>query len=126
MKYDPLTPPEPGAWMDLDEGEQMLIVEEYHRARRIDLPNARLHAALHAVVESQAAMGDELPVAATLSRLMDEGLDRHEALHAVAAVLASHMAALQRGELPPTGDPNDAYFAELRKLTRQSWLDEWA
>ncbi len=44
---------------------------------------------MHVVVENQIAMGDEIPVRDTLVRLMSEGLDRHDAVHAIATVLTN-------------------------------------
>jgi hypothetical protein len=118
-RYDPLTPPDPAQWLALDEQERMDLAEEYHRRARIRVPKA--HAIFHAVVESQIALGDEIPVRRTLERLMSEGLDRHDAVHAVGSVLAAHMYDLVHQ--PDTGaDPNKAYFDELEKLTAEDWL----
>jgi len=120
-RYDPDRSPDPEWWLALDEHERMRLVEEYHRKARVRLPNARIHAAMHMIVENQVALGSEIPVAATLARLMKQGLDRHDALHAIGSVLAAHMHSLFQDELPPEEDPNVAYFAELAELTPQSW-----
>ena len=64
----------------------------------IKLPNRRVHAALQAIVETQVAMGDETEAQATLIRLLSEGLDRHDAIHAIGDVLAEHMYNLQKGQ----------------------------
>jgi hypothetical protein len=125
MKYDPSVPPDPERWLALDEGAQIAIVEQYHRSRRIKLPDPTLHAVIHTVVETQVATGDALPVAGTLGRLIAEGLDRHEAVHAIGAVLASHIDALQAGDLPAGTDANELYYDQLRSLTKESWLDQW-
>jgi len=37
-------------------------IEAYHRRARIRLPNEKVHAVIHAIVENQIALGDELPV----------------------------------------------------------------
>ena len=87
MKYDPDRTPNPEAWLVLGEGERIEQVFAYHRRLPAKLPNARLHAAFHVVVESQLAAGVEV-VRQTLGRLKAEGLDRHEAMHAVGSVLA--------------------------------------
>jgi hypothetical protein len=121
FRYDPDRSPDPEWWLALDEHERMHLVEEYHRKARVRLPNARVHAAMHMIVENQVALGSEIPVAATLARLMQQGLDRHEALHSIGSVLAAHMHSLFQDELPPHDDPNVAYFAELAQLTPQSW-----
>jgi len=39
------------------------------------------------MVENQVALGDQYPVESVLSRLMAEGLDRHEAVHAIGSAL---------------------------------------
>jgi hypothetical protein len=120
-RYDPLDVPAPEEWLDTDEAERLRLVERYHRRARVRLPNTVVHATLHVIVENQAALGDEIPVHGTLDRLMKEGIDRHEAIHAVAAVLAEHMAHLVRSGGPSQSDPNARYYAALKKLTVESW-----
>jgi hypothetical protein len=122
--YDPLVPPDPAEWHALSELDQIALVEAYHRKAGIALPNEQIHAVLHTVVESQIAAGQELPVAATMVRLQNEGLDRHEALHAVASVLAVHLQALVQGQRGG-GDPNAPYYEELYHLTAKEWLAQW-
>jgi hypothetical protein len=98
-------------------------VEDYHRRAGIKLPNRHIHAVLHAVVETQIAMGDETEAQATLTRLLSEGLDRHDAVHAIGDVLAEHMNHLQKGKV--AGDPNETYSKSLRHLTASKWLEKW-
>jgi hypothetical protein len=77
---------------------------------------------MHAVIENQIALGDEIPVQRTAQRLMDEGLDRHDTIHAIGSVLVGHMFDLTRQ--PATDDdPNQPYFAELVNLTAESWRE---
>jgi len=90
-RYHPHHAPDPEAWLALDEGERTELVLQYHRRARVRLPNARLHAAIHVVVENQVALGDEIPVRRTLERLRAEGLDRHDAVHAAGSVLAKRI-----------------------------------
>jgi hypothetical protein len=125
MRYNPLVEPDYDQWLEHDEMERMEAVRRYHKRARVELPNERLHALIHATVENQIALGDETPVAATLERLMDEGLDRHEALHAVGSVLADHIWNVMKKPGPMPADPNEAYFRELRELTVQKWYDEY-
>ena len=83
----------------------------------------QVHAVIHVVVERQIALGDEIPVRRTVRRLMSEGLDRHEAIHAVGSVLAGHMNDLVRRGEPKAGeDPNTAYYAALATLSAEEWL----
>jgi hypothetical protein len=72
------------------------------------------------VVENQVAMGDELPVRRIIERLQAEGLDRHEAIHAVASLLAEYVFDVVKGA-PPERDPNPLYWAALEKLTAEGW-----
>jgi hypothetical protein len=86
-----------------------------------------LHAVIHAIVENQIAAGDELPVRRKMLQLMDEGLDRHEAIHAIGSVLAVHINELMRKTVAneqskSDDDVNAPYFSELEQLTAESWL----
>ncbi|HEX8209408.1 MAG TPA: hypothetical protein VF584_04395 [Longimicrobium sp.] len=121
FRYDPDRSLDPEWWLALDEHERIRLVEEYHRKARVRLPNATAHAVFHVIVENQVALGSEIPVAATLARLMKMGLDRHDALHAISSVLAAHMHQLFQDEPSLPEDPNVAYFAALAKLTPRSW-----
>jgi hypothetical protein len=113
--YNPEQAPDSEEWLTLDEAERIELVSAYHRRVREKLPNLRLHAAFHAVVENQLAEGIEA-VRETLERLMTEGLDRHSGIHAIGAALAAHLSNLMRkgGEGP---DANEEYFRRLRSLT---------
>ena len=85
------------------------------------MPNATVHATAHAIVESQIALGDETPARRTAQRLMDEGLDRHEAIHAIGMVLFEFMNDLLNAPLSDA-DPNVPYFVALERLTAEDWL----
>ena len=56
---------------------------------------------------------------------MAEGLDRHDAIHAIGSVRIGHINDLVRkaglGDGKADGDSNDAYFSELERLTAKSW-----
>jgi hypothetical protein len=128
--YDPLIEPSPADWLALDEQVRIDLVEAYHRRAGIHVPRATLHAIMHAIVENQIALGDQLPVRRTAERLMAEGLDRHDAIHAIGSVLAVHLNNITRevtSDAKPNKrdlnrDPNDAYFTELERLTAEQWL----
>jgi hypothetical protein len=93
---------------------------DFHQRARVRLPNAKVHAVAHVIVENQIAEGNALPVARTLQRLMAEGLDRHDAIHAIGMVLIGHMNDLMKAG-SVEGDPNAPYFAELERLTAEQW-----
>ena len=62
-RYDPLRAPASQEWLDMGELSRIALVENYHRRAGIRLPNVRLHATFHVIVENQAALGDETPAA---------------------------------------------------------------
>ena len=119
-RYDPLVPPVPEEWLAMDEGERIALVAGFHRRARIRLPNAQAHAVFHVIVENQVAIGEGIPVGATLDRLMANGLDRHDAIHAIASVLAAHVTDVVRGG-DEQADPNGPYYAALARLMAKSW-----
>ena len=122
MRYDPARPVDAKEWSRLDEGEQIELVMEHHRRARIRLPNLRVHAGLHATVENQVLLGEETPVAAALLRLMGEGLDRHDAIHAIASVLSRVMYdAVTRNE---TRNLKTLYYSEVGRLTAEGWRSQ--
>jgi hypothetical protein len=119
-RYDPLEAPDPEEWLALDEQERIDLARDYHRRARIRVPNAKVHAMLHAIVEAQIALGDETPARRTAQRLMAAGLDRHETIHAIAWVLMGFMGDLMNK--PELGiEPNAPYFAALERLTVEDW-----
>jgi hypothetical protein len=119
--YDPLEAPDPEEWLELDEQERIDLVRDYHRRAGISLPNETMHATVHAIVEAQIALGDETPAGRVAQRLMGEGLDRHDAIHAIGAVLSEHLYNLLKS-MRPDKDPNAPYFAALERLTAKDWL----
>ena len=122
LQDDPLEAPEPKEWLAIDEAERIQLAQDYYRRARVRLPNEKLHAVFHVVVENQIALGDEIPVQSTLQRLMAEGLDRHETIHAIASVLAEFMHDLVNKQ-GSSKDSDQAYFAALQRLTAEGWLE---
>ena len=114
-EYDPLSKPNPSEWLALDEPDQIAIVTAYHRADRMEVPNLQVHVMVHVVVENQLAERIEVAREA-LERLMAEGVDRHEAIHAIGSVLLEHMQNLMR-EKKAGSNPHERYFEDLRTLT---------
>jgi hypothetical protein len=118
--YDPLLAPDPAEWLAAEEGQRIALVVDYHEGARVKLPNKRLHAAIHVIVENQIAIGDNLPVRRVLDRLQSEGLDRHEAIHAIGSALAGHMSDLLNTRTRK-GAADEAYWTELGRLTAEGW-----
>ncbi len=120
-QYDPLQTPDPAEWQALDEQERIDLILEYHQNQNVELPNEILHAASHAIIENQLALDVE-PVGETLNRLMNEGLDRHEAIHAIGSVLAGNIFNFMQGNTG-SGDINQEYANRLKKLTAKGWRE---
>ena len=120
--YDPEQTIDPVEWTTLDESERHNLVERYHRKKRIKMPNLRVHATFHVIVENQVALGEEIPVQNTLERLMREGLSRHDAVHAIGSILAGCVFDLVKDGTEDQ-DINTNYYRQLEELTAESWLD---
>lgn len=113
--------PERNAWLELDEQTRIDLVVEYHRRRHPDTSQVRLHATFHVIVENQLASKESV-VVETLKRLRNEGLSRHDAVHAVGSVLAAQVYDVLKREEPDEGtEPNETYASQLRQLTAASW-----
>ena len=120
MEYDPDLGVDPKKWRRLSEPRQFEVVEEYHRSHRIRVPRARLHAAIHVIVETQVAMGDENPAARTLERLQAEGLSRHDAVHAIGSVLAGYILQVLQNRVSGK-EVTSKYVEELERLSAEQW-----
>ena len=68
------------------------------------MPRPRLHAAVHAVVETQLASGAPPETRRALERLLAGGLPRHEAVHAIGLIVANATAAALDGRAFDAGD----------------------
>ena len=117
--YGPDIAPDPKSWLELSETERLLLVGDYHEQAGDELPNAQIHAAIHVVVENQLAE-DYVPAVEALVRLRREGLNRHDAVHAIGSVLAEHLWTRTQGS-----GPDRVYEQELRTLTAQSWRERY-
>lgn len=117
LRYDPHVAPVSASWLEIGEDERIMLAEAYHRQAEVEVPTLRGHAIMHVIIENQVAMGDELPVRRAIERLMGEGLDRHDAVHAVGSVLAAHLTDTLRVDAPN----NEAYYAAVERLTAESW-----
>ena len=104
----------------LDEGERVSVVERYHIAEGIPHPQPKLHATIHTVVENQLAL-NEAVVVETLERLQQEGLSRHDAVHAIGTVVVEHVMAAFKAKAEKGPARASQYFDRLKQLSADEW-----
>lgn len=120
-RYDALEAPDPKKWLAAEERYRIHLVEEYHQHMRVELPELQLHAALHVIIENQVALGEDVPVR-TLQRLQEEGLDRHDSIHAIAMVLIEIIPEVLDEDCVKTPEFAALFYSALESLTAESWL----
>lgn len=120
-KYDPDFGAPAQEWLAADEAQRIDLVRAYHRRARVRLPNERLHAVIHVIVENQLALG-EVVVIETLDRLQREGLNRHDAIHAIGMVLSEHLYDVMKGAGEVSPALHAQYFERLKHLSAEAWL----
>jgi hypothetical protein len=122
LDYDADRAPDPAAWTAAPEADRLAAVEAHHRALAAPHPavrQPRVHAAIHLVVENQLASGSPPEARRAMDRLVRAGLSRHEALHAIASVVA----ATAQGALSGARFDPGAYARALDALTAQAWRE---
>ena len=119
--YDASCAPDPEVWLATDEAQKLAAVEAHHRALGVDLPNARLHATMHTIVENQLAAGAPAASRATLERFVAAGVTRHEAVHAIGSVVAGAIWDVLRRQ---TSVDQGAMIAALGRLDPADWHDD--
>ena len=119
-QYNPELAPDPEEWLDLDEQERIMLIEQHHRLARVKLPNLTVHASIHATVENQIAEGLEAVVRA-MARLTKQGLTRHDAVHAIGSVLAEHLFDLLKSK-DDAITSQARYNAAIERLSAKNWL----
>jgi hypothetical protein len=118
--YDPAVTPDPREWLEMEEDERILRIKHYHRRVGLCARDDEMHAIMHVMVENQLARERPAVTKRTMSRLVTEGLDRHEAIHAVGSVLGRLLYEATTAE-EPVALADDNYFAEVEQLTAESW-----
>lgn len=121
LRYDPLKAPDPEKWLEATEAERIKNVENYHKRSNIAEPKLKLHAIAHAAVETQLA--HQLPdVTAAMTRLLAQGMDRHEILHAIGHVLMAMHFDIKNRVIEDADE--EEYFRRLGRLTAKKWLNK--
>ena len=102
--------------MEQYDPDRDLAADEWHRIR---MPDVEAHAVVHTIVENQLALGEPV-VVATFARLRHEGLDRHDAIHAIGSVLAGQLHSLLTNP-KSQAQPAERYHKALRRLSAAKW-----
>ena len=92
-EYNASTSPDPEKWLALDEAVRLELLIEFvnNYENSIEEDAKRIHAAIHVIVENQLAQNTE-PTKETYNRLKRQGLERHEIIHAIGAVISEKIS----------------------------------
>jgi hypothetical protein len=116
MNYQPDDPLDVQTWRAATEDERIEACLTAHAMLppwHPPVPNARLHASLHVVVEQQIASGEFPEMLPTLERLRKEGLSRHQAVHLISGIAAEALRHVMTQRVP---FDREAYARSLRAL----------
>jgi len=119
--YNPLIEPNKDEWLKSSENDRIDVVREFHENSDDEFEEAgalTIHSTLHVIVENQLAMGVEL-IPETIAKLTRQGLDRHEAIHAIGAIISEDIFYIIRGE--KTEFSPKQYRRKLEKITAKRW-----
>ncbi|MEI8704258.1 hypothetical protein [Pseudoalteromonas sp. B62] len=120
-KYNPNQPVNSKNWLALDEAMRIELVHDFHSAFDLEMADEalNLHSTIHVLVENQLAMGAEL-VPETIAKLTRQGLDRHEAIHAIGALISEDIFDALNGNAKEFSQKK--YRRKLEKITAKRWL----
>jgi hypothetical protein len=122
--YDAAVAPVPRDWQMLAEQARLDAVTRYHDVALASgerPPSMARHAGMHVIVENQIADRAPEQVRHAMSRLMGEGMSRHDAIHAIGWVLAAHMRRAMAERVPVD---EAKYAADVGQLTLARWLSD--
>ena len=120
--YNPLIEPKKDDWLESSEFDRIEAVREFHEKfdhdEFEDDDALIIHCTLHVVVENQLAMGVEL-IPETFAKLTRQGLNRHDAIHAIGAIISEDIFYIMRGEKSEFSPKQ--YRKNLEKITEKRW-----
>ena len=117
--YNPSIPPKADDWLELDEQYRLDLINNFVKnyEQEIEKEAMRIHSAIHMIVENQLALNVDL-TAETYNRLKRQGLDRHQIIHAIGAVISEDIFELMNGNKE---NPFEGQKLRLKKLTAKRW-----
>ena len=108
-------------WLEISESERMRLILSFHVSIKTRGPNLKGHCAIHCIVENQIAQGYG-PSKKALTRLIEEGLSRHDAVHAIGSVNAAFSLGLIRNpKLIDSAELHRKLNESIEGLTAESW-----
>jgi hypothetical protein len=120
--YNPDVDPDPRDWLALPELERIRLAQNYHVSARMKVPSMKAHATMHAAVENQIATGYG-PSKRAVLRLQSEGLSRHEAIHAIASIVAQFIYELHQEQTAEQQASFQSRMGEaIERLHAKQWL----
>lgn len=122
--YNASTPPNPKDWLAMDESQRLDLLYNFVEKHEnlLEEEAQRIHAAIHVIVENQLALNTELTIE-TYNRLKRQGLDRHEIIHAIGAVIFEDIFEIMNNDIE---NPFEKYKLRLKKLTAKRWkMGKW-
>lgn len=124
-RYDPEHAPDPEEWLELSEAARIRLAREYHLRKRVKLPSLQAHASMHVIVENQIA-GDFEPSSRAVIRLQNEGLSRHDAIHAIGSAVAE--CIFEATKMLPNSEPEvlqTQLAAAIERLSAVQWIKDY-
>lgn len=118
-RYNPDRSPPAADWLELDEQLRTRLIAQYHEREGDVAGQPELHALMHGIVENQLAEQHQ-PTVRALARLRRGGLDRHDAIHALASVTLP-LIGKTFGQPGPAQDLQREMDDALDALTAEAW-----
>lgn len=119
--YNPDEPLNKSEWLVLDDEERKRLVSNFHESSGEEFQDdgaLAMHSYMHVVVENQIATNVDL-VQETITKLVRQGLSRHEALHAISAIIVKDIFDMLK-ETKSDFCPKK-YRRKLEKITAKRW-----
>ncbi len=119
--YNPNKPVNSENWLALDETTRIEVVHEFHLGLDLEMTedNLQLHSSIHVIVENQLAMDVDF-IPETIAKLIRQGLNRHESIHAIGAIISEDLFDVMKGDSEEFSAKK--YRRKLEKLTAKRWL----
>lgn len=108
-------------WLALDEDLRIELVHYFHSGLDLGMAEDALqvHSSIHVIVENQLAMGVDF-IPETFAKLTRQGLNRHEIIHAIGAIISEDIFDVMKGNIEEFSPKK--YRRKLEKLTAKRWL----